>query len=107
MEDLTREQRELLTAMYRDYMDRQPGLPADKANTFGDCHSLRNDYLPGYSHYKVTDICLKLKQKGYISCSEEEGLTKKISITAKTIAAMERKGKVNLKETASLMSLLK
>lgn len=45
MDDLTNEQKLLLTAMYRDYLELSKKVGPDKANAFGDSDEINYKYF--------------------------------------------------------------
>jgi hypothetical protein len=97
MDDLTKEQKVLLCSMYKDYLSKQPALTPDKANYFGDSNIILKTYLPEYSSDYVSDICWRLKEKGYIMCYPGDNLANDISITDETIIYMENRFKNGIK----------
>lgn len=97
MEDLTKEQKVLLCSMYKDYLGKQPALTPDKANYFGNSDTIQHTYLPEYSSDYVSDICWKLKEKGYIMCYPGDNSANNISIADETIIYMENRFKNGIK----------
>lgn len=74
MDDLTKEQKALLSSMYKEVLSFQPALSFEKANFFLNSNIIRERFLPDLSLSYVTDLCFKLKSKGYISCYPGDNL---------------------------------
>ena len=89
MDDLTKEQKALLSSMYKEVLSFQPALSFEKANFFLNSNIIRERFLPDLSLSYVTDLCFKLKSKGYISCYPGDNLANSIRLTDDTIIFME------------------
>lgn len=104
MDDLTKDQQFLLTALYKDYLSRRstgnPGL----ANYYTDSDSLISllelDFSPEY----VGDMCLALLAKGYIDGYKDEDSVSELGISDKTIVYMENRFKNNLKSVLEFLA---
>jgi hypothetical protein len=95
LDDLTNEQKVLLSTMYKEYLSLQPALSPEEANYFEDSDLIQQKYLPDYSGDYVSDMCWKLRAKGYIQCTPGDNLANNIALTDKTIVYMENKFKKN------------
>lgn len=104
MEDLTKEQKYLLLSIYQEVLNRQPALPMEKANYFEDSDIVQELILPDQSSDHVSDLCWKLKAKGYIHCSPGDNLANDIVLTDKTIIYMENRFKNGIKDIAVFLS---
>lgn len=91
MDDLTNKQKYLLTSLYKEYLNLQPGLSEKEANYFQNSDVVRDEFLPDDSYDYVSDICWNLKTKGYINCYPGDDLANDISLTDKTIIYFENR----------------
>ena len=107
MDNLTKEQQYLLASMYKEVLSRQPALSFDKANYFLDSNAVRDLFLPEASSEYVSDLCWKLKSKGYIFCSPGDDLANSISLTDDTIIAMENRFSNGIKSVVNFLLKLK
>lgn len=57
MDDLTNEQKLLLTAMYRDYLELSKKVGPEKANAFGDSDEINYKYFIDRSNSYVSSLC--------------------------------------------------
>ena len=104
MDDLTKEQKHLLVSMYKEVLSRQPALTMEKANYFHDSDEIKNLFLPDLSSDYVSDLCWKLKSKGYIICYPGDDLANEIQLSDSTIIYMENRFKNGLKDVATFLS---
>lgn len=104
MENLTNEQKYLLLSMYKEVLNKQPALPLEQANYFLDSDVVQEHILPDQSSDYVSDLCWKLKAKGYIHCSPGDNLANDIVLTDKTIIYMENRFKNGIKDLAMFLS---
>ncbi len=103
MDDLTNDQKFLLTSMYKHFLELQPGLSPEEANIFIDSNYVQKNFAPQFSKEYVSDLCWKLEAKEYISCSRGDNLAKNIVLEDKTIIYMENSFKRNVKSIASFL----
>ena len=103
MDDLTNDQKFLLISMYKYFLELQPGLSPEKANYFIDSNYVQENIAPHFSKDYVSDICWKLEEKGYISCTPGDNLANNIVLGDKTIIYMENAFKRNMKSIASFL----
>ena len=94
MDDLTKEQQQLLTLMYKEILNRQPDLSMEKVNYFENSDQLIELFSLDMSSDYASELCWKLKSKGYITCSRSDDLANRISLCDKTIIYMENKLKL-------------
>lgn len=104
VDNLTKEQKILLCSMYKDYLSKQPALQPNDANYFGDSDMIQKMYFPEYNIDYVSEMCWKLKSKGYIMCYPGDDLANCISITDETIIYMENRFKNGLKDVLLFLS---
>ena len=104
MEDLTKEQKYLLLSMYKEVLNRKPALSMEKANYFEDSDVVQELILPDQSSDHVSDLCWKLKAKGYIHCNPGDDLANDIVLSDKTIIYMENRFKNGIKDIAMFLS---
>lgn len=107
MNDLTNEQKILLSEMYKDYLIRLDTLPNEKANFFNSSKEITNQYFQNKSVSYVSELCWKLKRKDYINCSPGDNLANNISLTDKTIIYFENRFKNNLSKLGKFINLLR
>ena len=104
MDDLTKEQKRLLLFMYKEVLSRQPALSLEVANYFSNSDEIRALFLPNLSSEYVSDLCWKLKAKGYLICYPGDDLANDISLSDNTIVYMENRFKNGLKDVATFLS---
>lgn len=107
MDDLTQEQKILLSSMYKDYLILCDTLPPENANYFNDSDNITSRYFDNRSPEYVSDLCWKLKSKGYITCMPGDDLANDIRLTDKSIIYFENHFKNNLKSILSFIVGLK
>ena len=107
VDDLTKEQKLLLCSMYKDYLTFSDCLPPENANYFNDSDSITNQYFDGHNAEYVSDLCWKLKTKGYITCTLGDDLANNVRLTDKTIIYFENRFKNKLKSVVSFIASLK
>lgn len=108
MDDLTKEQRLLLTAMYKDYVERSKTVGLEKANDFGDSDNINYKYFINQTNSHVSELCLNLRDNGYLDCYPSDNKAICISITDDTIIYFENKFKNNVsKVVGAINELLK
>ena len=107
MNDLTRELKHLITLMYKEMLCRQDTLGRDKANYFSNSNEIRDIFLPNASEEYVSELCWKLKSKGYISCLPGDNLANHIKIEDKTVIYFENKFGKNLSAIAEFLLKIK
>lgn len=90
MNDLTNDQKFVLCAMYKHFLELQPGLSPEKANYFEDSNYIQENLVPHLSKDYVSDICWSLKRKEYIFCSPGDNLANNIFLEDKTLIYMEQ-----------------
>lgn len=104
MDDLTKEQQQLLTLMYKEILNRQPALSMEKANKFRNSDQLIELFSLDMSSDYASELCWKLESKGYITCSPSDDLANDISLCDKTIIYMENKFTNGVKDVLSFLS---
>ena len=104
MDDLTNEQKRLLVSMYQEVLSRQPALSMEQANFFKNSDQFIELFSLDMSSKYVSELCLKLKTKGYIACYRGDNLANDISLSDQTIIYMENKFKNGLKDVLSFLS---
>lgn len=104
MDDLTNEQKRLLVSMYQEVLSRQPALSMEQANFFKNSDQLIELFSLDMSSKYVSELCWKLKTKGYIACYRGDNLANDISLSNQTIIYMENKFKNGLKDVLSFLS---
>ena len=104
MDDLTNEQKRLLVSMYQEVLSRQPALSMEQANSFKNSDQLIELFSLDMSSKNVSELCWKLKAKGYITCYRGDNLANDISLSDQTIIYMENKFKTGLKDVLSFLS---
>lgn len=104
MDDLTNEQKRLLVSMYKEVLNRQPALSMEQANYFHDSNEIKRLFLPDLSSDYVSDLCWKLKSKGYITCCSGDDLANEIQISDETIIYMENRFTNGLKDVLAFLS---
>jgi len=104
MDDLTNEQKRLLVSMYQEVLSRQPALSMEQANFFKNSDQLIELFSLDMSSKYVSELCWKLKTKGYIACYRGDNLANDISLSDQTIIYMENKFKNGLKDVLSFLS---
>ena len=104
MDDLTNEQKRLLVSMYQELLSRQPALSMEQANFFKNSDQLIELFSLDMSSKYVSELCWKLKTKGYIACYRGDNLANDISLSDQTIIYMENKFKNGLKDVLSFLS---
>lgn len=107
MNDLTNEQKILLSEMYKDYLCRLDTLQPEKANYFYSSEEVTDKYFDNRSVVYISELCWKLKSKGYINCYPGDNLANDISLTDKTIIYFENKFKRNISALLSFICTLK
>ena len=107
MDDLTKDQQYLLTALYKEFISRQPALDPSSANYFVDSDSLIPLLGLDFSSEYVSDMCLALLHKGYICGGESECSVDEFWISDNTIVYMENRFKNNLKSFLDFMAKFK
>ena len=106
MDDLTNDQKFVLTSMYKHFLELQPGLSPEKANCFIDSNFVQENFAPQFSKEYVADICWKLASKKYISCSQGDNLANNIALEDKTIIYMENSFKRNISTISSFLATI-
>ena len=106
MDDLTNEQKLLLTAMYRDYLELSKKVGPEKANAFGDSDEINYKYFIDRSNSYVSSLCWTLYRKGYINCCGGDNIANEISITDDTIIYFENKFKNNASKVLNAINEL-
>lgn len=106
MDDLTKSQKKVLISMYELMLNRQPALPEKEANFFGSADQVNSDCELGYSHEEISDICIALAGKGYITGDYGDDTLDLISLSDGTIVYMENKFKNNMKSLISFLAEL-
>ena len=104
MDDLTNEQKRLLVSMYQEVLSRQPALSMEQANFFKNSDQLIELFSLDMSSKYVSELCWKLKTKGYIACYRGDNLANDISLSDQTIIYMKNKFKNGLKDVLSFLS---
>ena len=104
MDDLTNEQKYLLTSMYKEILNRQPALSMEQANYFDNSDQLIELFSLDLSSDYVSELCWKLYSKGYIICYSGDDLANDISLSDQTIVYMENKFKHRLKDVLLFLS---
>lgn len=104
MDDLTKEQQKLLVSMYKEVLNRQSTLSFEYSNHFTDSDQIRDLFCPEKKSEHVSELCWKLKSKGYIDCEPGDDLANEISLTDKTIIYMENRFKNGIKDILSFLS---
>ncbi len=107
MDNLTKEQKYLLCSMYKEFLNRQPALSAERANYFRDSDVIQTLFMPDFSSDYVSDLCWKLKSKGYIICTPGDNLANDIQISDETIIYMENRFSNSIKNVLDFISKLK
>ena len=105
MDDLTNEQKRLLVSMYQEVLSRQPALSMEQANFFKNSDQLIELFSLDMSSKYVSELCWKLKTKGYIACYRGDNLANDISLSDQTIIYMENKFKNGLKDVLSCLRI--
>lgn len=106
MDDLTNEQKLLLTTMYRDYLELSKKVGSEKANAFGDSDEINYKYFIDRSNSYVSSLCWTLYRKGYIDCHGGDNKANEISITDDTIIYFENKFKNNTSKVLNAINEL-
>lgn len=106
MDDLTNEQKLLLTAMYRDYLELSKKIGPEKANHFGDSDEINYKYFIDRPNDYVSTLCWKLQRKGYINCYSGDNKANEISITDDTIIYFENEFKNNISKVLEAINEL-
>lgn len=106
MDDLTKDQKGLVIALYHEFLSRQPALTPDKANYFGSSEDIQANFLPSYDADYVSDICWKLYSLNYIECTPGDDCANDVRITDKVIIFMENTFKRNLKKIKEFANTL-
>lgn len=104
MDDLTKDQQILLTALYKEYLSRLAALDSESSNYFEDSESLIPLLGLNFSSSYVSDMCLALLSKGYIFGCKDEDSVSELGISDNTIVYMENKFKNGLKEVVSFLA---
>lgn len=107
MEELTKEQQHFITSLYKEYLVRQPALPAEKARSFASSAFIRENVFPEYDDQKIKSLCDGLKRHGYLSCSYYDNLPFNITVSDKTIAYMEHRFSHGVKSILDFLAKLK
>ena len=106
MDDLTNNQKFVLTSMYKYFLELQPGLPPEKAKCVGDSNYVQENLASQFSKEYVSDICWELESKEYIFCSPGDNLANDIVLADKTIIYMESSFKRNIASISSFLSAI-
>lgn len=104
MDDLTKEQKKLLVAMYKEVLSRQPALSMERANFFKNSNQLIELFSLDMSSEYVSTLCWKLYSKGYIICHRGDNLANDISLSDDTIVYMENRFANGIKDVLSFLS---
>lgn len=107
MDNLTKEQKYLLCSMYKEFLNRQPALSTERANYFSDSDEIQALFMPESSSDYVSDLCWKLKSKGYITCTPGDDLANDIQITDETIIHMENRFSNSIKSVLDFISKIR
>lgn len=107
MSDLTKEQKYLLTSMYKEVLSRHTHTDVVSANYFKDSLELNKSFLPQLPVDHISDICWQLKAKGYLNCHPGDNLANDIVLTDKTIVCMENRFSNNLKSVIEFLISIK
>lgn len=107
MDDLTKDQKYLLTALYKEYLSRQPALDPVSANYFESSEKLIPLLELSFSEEYVGDMCLALLNRGYIFGCKDEDSVSELGISDNTIIYMENRTKNNLKSVLNLLAKFK
>lgn len=97
MDDLTKEQKTVLCALYKKYLETGK-------NYFFNSDVLQSSLFPSFTRNSVSDICWALHRKNYLICQKGDNLANKIMLSDKTIIYMENRFKNGLKEVVSFIS---
>jgi hypothetical protein len=104
MDDLTKEQQNILIFMYKEVLNRQPALSFDEANYFLNSDNVRDLFCRNQSSDHMANICWSLASKGYITCSQGDDLANDISLTDQTIIYMENRFRNGIKDVLDFLS---
>lgn len=103
MDDLTKEQKKLLTSMYKEVLDRQQTLSFEESNYFTDSDEVMELCYPSSDSDYVSSLCWSLASSGYITCHPGDDLANDIELTRKTIVYMENRFKNILEKVLSFL----
>ena len=107
MDDLTKEQKHLLMAMYKEVLSRQPALSFEESNYFRDSDEIRELFLPELSSSYVSSLCWALHSKGYLTCYLGDDLANDVSLSDSAIIYMEQRFSNGFKSFVDVFSKLK
>lgn len=106
-DDLTKGQKYLLVSLYKEYINRQKYISAERANYFSDSDSVKELLSLEYTSDYTSDLCWKLYAKGYIECTPGDDLANDITLTDQTIVYMENRFASNVKAIVEFLLKLK
>lgn len=104
MNDLTKDQKILLIALYKEFLSRQPALNPSRANYFVDVESTLPLLGLKFDLDYADDMFLALLERGYIVGNESDLSVDEFGISDKTIIYMENRFKNGLKEIISFLA---
>lgn len=107
MNDLTKEQKYLLTSMYKEVLSRHTTTDVVSANYFRDSLEINKTFLPNLPVDHISEICWRLKEKGYLNCHSGDNMANDIVLTDKTIICMENRFRNNLKSVIEFLIAIK
>lgn len=107
MDDLTKDQQYLLVSLYKEYISRQPVLDPCSANYFIDSDSLISLLGLDFSSEYISEMCLALLDKGYISGCKDDDSVSELGVSDKTIVYMENRFKNSLKSIFDFLAKFK
>ena len=104
MEDLTKEQKHFIIALYKKYLDRTASMSQDQARVFPDAAYIKENIFPSYSLDKIVSLCGGMRRAGYVTCKYYDNQVFRVTITDKTIIYMENRFTNGIKEIAEFLS---
>lgn len=107
LNDLTKDQKYLLTSMYKEILSRHKKTDVISANYFQDSIEINKTFLPNLPVDYISALCWQLKAKGYLNCRSGDNLANDIMLTDKTIICMENRFRNNLKSVIEFLMVIK
>ena len=106
MDNLTKDQKFLLSLMYKEFLSRQPALDPIEANYFEDSEKLKSLLNLNFSEDYISSLCWDLHENGYLLYHSGDLIATEIFITNKTINYFENRFSNSLEKFTELLKFI-
>lgn len=104
MDDLTKNQKYVITQIYKQYLLNSESDQIDNPNYFYDADSIKHLFGSRFSDDELDNILIALTDKGYLNGCYDEVSVSEFGVSDKTIIYMENKFKNGLKDILTFLS---